>query len=48
MIPDEVAIKAEHLSKVYRIGVKEDIHDSIGSTIFNFLKRPMENYRKYS
>ncbi len=41
------AIKVESISKRYRIGVKENIHDSFVSTIFNFLKSPLENYRKY-
>ena len=41
------AIKAENISKVYRIGLKEDIHDSIASAVFDFIKAPVKNYRKY-
>jgi hypothetical protein len=26
----DIAIKVENISKRYRIGIKEDIHDSIG------------------
>jgi lipopolysaccharide transport system ATP-binding protein len=44
----DIAIKVENISKRYRIGTKEDIHDSIGGTIFNFLKSPIKNYKKYS
>ena len=41
------AIKAENISKVYRIGLKEDTHDSIASAVFDFIKAPVKNYRKY-
>ena len=47
MNSDNIAIKVKNLSKLYRIGLKEEIHDSIGSTIFNFIKSPIRNYRKY-
>jgi len=44
---NKLAIKVESISKIYRIGLKESINDSIGSTVFNFLKSPLKNYRKY-
>lgn len=43
----DIAIKVENLSKRYRIGLKEEMHDSIISAIFNFVKSPFRNYRKY-
>lgn len=43
----DFAIKVDKLSKHYRIGLKDQIHDSLGSTIINFLKSPLNNYRKY-
>ena len=43
----EIAIKVENLSKLYRIGLKENMHDSFGGAIFDFIKRPLKNYRKY-
>lgn len=43
----ESAIKVEKLSKLYRIGMKHKIHDSLGSTVINFLKSPLTNYRTY-
>jgi len=43
----DIAIKVENLSKRYRIGLKKEMHDSIGGTIFNFIKSPLRNYRKY-
>ena len=42
-----IAIKAENLSKCYRIGLKENMHDSIAESIFSFIKSPVKNYRKY-
>jgi lipopolysaccharide transport system ATP-binding protein len=41
------AIKAEDISKCYRIGLKDELPDSIGQTIFNFVQSPLKNYRKY-
>ena len=42
-----IAIKAENICKRYRIGLKEQIHDTVGGTIFDFIKSPLKNYRKY-
>jgi lipopolysaccharide transport system ATP-binding protein len=41
------AIRIENLSKVYRIGIKEEKHDTIGAAIFDTIKSPFRNYRKY-
>jgi lipopolysaccharide transport system ATP-binding protein len=41
------AIKVEDISKCYRIGLKEEIHDSIASAIFSFIRSPLKNYQKY-
>ena len=43
----DIAIKVENVSKRYRIGLKEEMHDSFGGAIFDFLKSPIRNYRKY-
>lgn len=43
----EIAIKAENISKCYRVGLKENLHDSIGSAMLDFIKSPLNNYRKY-
>ena len=47
MSSNEIAIKVENISKLYRIGVKQKMHDSFASTIFDFIKSPLTNYRKY-
>lgn len=41
------AITVEGLDKVYRIGVKEQSNDSIGRSLVEFVKSPVQNYRKY-
>jgi len=41
------AIKVENLSKIYRIGVNDNIHEHLGNAMFDFIKSPIKNYRKY-
>ena len=41
------AISVEGVSKVYRIGSREKVHDSIGRGLVEFVKSPLSNYRKY-
>jgi lipopolysaccharide transport system ATP-binding protein len=43
----EIAIKVERLSKLYRLGVKDDANDSLVSAMTSFIKSPIANYRKY-
>ena len=43
----DIAIKAENVSKVYRLGIKNEMEDNLGTAIFNFIKSPLANYRKY-
>jgi lipopolysaccharide transport system ATP-binding protein len=47
MNSSETVIKVENLSKCYRIGVKEQIHETIGGAVIDFIKSPLKNYRKY-
>ena len=42
-----IAIKVENISKCYRLGIKENLHDSLGGTFIHFLKSPLRNFRKY-
>lgn len=44
---EQLALQVENVSKCYRIGLKEQLHDSLGSSIVHFLKSPLKNYRKY-
>jgi lipopolysaccharide transport system ATP-binding protein len=43
----ESAIKIEGVSKVYRIGTRGNVNDSIGRGFLEFVKSPVANYRKY-
>jgi lipopolysaccharide transport system ATP-binding protein len=43
----DLAIKVENISKVYRIGLKDQIHDSLGGALIDFLKSPLKNFRTY-
>jgi len=47
MINDDTAIKTERLSKIYRIGMENELHDSLASTFLSCLKSPIKNYEKY-
>ncbi|MCD6598378.1 MAG: ABC transporter ATP-binding protein [Bacteroidales bacterium] len=42
-----IAVKVENISKRYRIGIKDNMHDSIGGALFDFIKSPLKNYKKY-
>ena len=47
MNSNDIAIKVENISKLYRIGLKEEMHNSVGAALFDFIKSPLKNYRKY-
>ena len=42
----DIAIEVSKLSKRYRIGVKEDIHDTFIGSVASWLKSPISNYKK--
>lgn len=39
-------IKVENLSKAYRIGLKEQKSDTLGGSLINFIKKPVNNFKK--
>jgi lipopolysaccharide transport system ATP-binding protein len=47
MSSNNIVINVEDISKCYRIGLKEKVYDHLGSAIFDFIKSPLRNYRKY-
>lgn len=47
MSQETTAINVENLSKCYRIGLKESMHDSFAKSLFSFIKSPVKNFRKY-
>jgi len=48
MASKNIAIKAENISKCYRLGLKENMHDSVGAAVLGFLRSPIKNFRKHS
>jgi len=40
-----VAIRAENLNKLYRIGLKEQRHETLAGTLFDFVRSPVDNFR---
>jgi len=42
----ETVIKVSNLSKRYRIGLKNEMHDSLASSITAFLKSPFKSFKK--
>lgn len=47
MISSDFTVRAENLSKIYRIGIKQEMRDSFAAAIFDFMKSPWKNYQKY-
>ena len=47
MKEDHIAIKVEQVSKCYRIGLKEELHDTFAQTLGSFIKKPIRNFKKY-
>lgn len=47
MSANDIAIRVENASKVYRLGVKEEVEDSLIKSISRMIKSPISNYRKY-
>jgi homopolymeric O-antigen transport system ATP-binding protein len=43
----DIAVKVNNVSKLYRLGVKDQTYDSFGRTMLDYLKSPLKNYRKY-
>jgi lipopolysaccharide transport system ATP-binding protein len=47
MSAKDIAVAADGLSKVYRIGLKEQTHDTFARAAFDFIRSPLRNYRRY-
>ncbi len=43
----DIAIRAQDISKRYRLGVKETSADSVGAALLGMVKSPLKNFRKY-
>ncbi len=40
------AIIVDNLSKQYRIGIEDEVHDSLSGAILSWIKSPLKNFRK--
>ncbi|MBU0996139.1 MAG: ABC transporter ATP-binding protein [Proteobacteria bacterium] len=47
MKPNNTAIRVNNISKCYRIGLKEQIHENIATAFLSLISSPLSNYRKY-
>lgn len=47
MFDKSLAVKVENIAKIYRIGTKNEINDSLAQAMFHFVKSPFKNYKKY-
>ena len=47
MSSHDYAMQVDSIAKVYRLGVKENIHDTIGASLANLIRSPISNYKKY-
>ena len=43
----DFAVRVENLSKVYRIGLRDTKSESIAKGVFDFVRSPITNYRRY-
>ena len=41
-----VSIQVENVGKRYRIGLAEELHDTLGGAVIDFFKTPVKNFRK--
>ncbi len=42
----DFALRVEHLSKRYRIGLQEELHDTMAGAVLDWIKRPAKNIRR--
>jgi hypothetical protein len=42
----DIAIRVENLSKRYRIGLKEEMHDTLFAALADFVRQPVTNLRR--
>ena len=47
MYPNNIAIRTNGIGKIYRIGVKKEIHDNFLRAFLDYVRSPLNNFRKY-
>lgn len=43
----DIAVKVDGVSKLYRLGVKEQTNENLGGALLDVIRSPLKNYRKY-
>ena len=44
---NDTVINVQNISKIYRLGTKDEMHENIVYTAVDFIKSPLKNFRKY-
>jgi lipopolysaccharide transport system ATP-binding protein len=47
MYSPNIAVEVNDISKLYRIGVKDQIYDNVAQSFLAFLKSPLRNFKRY-
>lgn len=47
MSANNIAIRVDNVSKVYRLGAREETEESLLKSLIDAIKSPVTNYRKY-
>src|SRR6185503_16833048 len=42
----DIAIRVQEISKRYRIGLKDEMHDTLGGAISSWVKSPVSNFKR--
>ena len=42
----DVVIQVENLSKLYRLGLREEIHNTLAANMWSWIKAPVRNYKR--
>jgi len=47
ILDQDLSIKVEKISKIYRIGSRREMRDNLAQTLFGFFKSPIKNFQRY-
>ena len=42
----KIAIQIQNISKMYRIGVEDEVHDTLSGKLSSWIKSPLKNYKR--
>ena len=47
MSDNNIAVQVQNISKIYRIGARQEVHENLVQTVIGFVCNPLKNYRRY-